>query len=162
MRRFALLALLVFGGCRGDGQEELEKRITRLESRVAALEQAGQVEAKTFTEAFGEVRRRSQIAAAGTQIEALQTPLEMYSLDVGDYPITSQGLEALRQAPADLGDVTKWNGPYLDRELPLDPWGNRYQYEWPGTHQQDFPDIWSLGPNGIDGDADDVVNWIRP
>jgi general secretion pathway protein G len=56
------------------------------------------------------------------------TALDTYRLDVGRYPTTDQGLEALRVQPH---DVTKWDGPYLPKDVPLDPWGNPYQYNLP-------------------------------
>ena len=84
--------------------------------------------------------------------------LEPYRLDVGNYPSTEQGLEALMSPPE--GVKSKWNGPYLE-EIPLDPWGNPYQYKYPGSKNVNGPrgyDIWSLGPDGKQG-ADDIGNW---
>ena len=62
-------------------------------------------------------------------------------------------------APGDLTNASKWQGPYLDKESPLDPWDNPYQYSYPGTRNQDRFDIWSFGPDGADGTADDIGNW---
>lgn len=110
--------------------------------------------------AYGPIQRKAYINAAKTQIRAFKTPLDAYRLDLGDFPATAQGLEALRNMPSDLRDPSKWNGPYLDSVVPLDPWGNPYQYEYPGRHQPDMPDIWSFGPDGVDNTEDDVANWI--
>ena len=85
--------------------------------------------------------------------------LEPYRLDVGNYPTTEQGLEALMSPPE--GVKSKWNGPYLE-EIPLDPWGNPYQYKYPGSKNVNGPrgyDIWSMGPDGKQGGADDIGNW---
>ena len=54
---------------------------------------------------------------------------------------------------------SKWEGPYLDSDLPLDPWDNPYQYVSPGIHNPDGFDIWSYGPDGINGTEDDIGNW---
>lgn len=109
--------------------------------------------------AIGPIRKHSLMRAARTQIEAFRGALEHYSTDVGDFPTTAQGLDALRSAPNDLGDATKWVGPYLGKPVPADPWGNKYKYEFPGKNQTDAPDIWSAGPDGRDNTEDDVCSW---
>ncbi len=101
---------------------------------------------------FGNVSK-SEITTAKAQIEAFSRALESYRLDTGRFPETAQGLQALVVRPA---DTPKWNGPYLQKEVPADPWGNAYVYRRPGTNR-DF-EIVSLGrdgsPGGIDEDAD--------
>ena len=109
--------------------------------------------------AYGPIQRSAFIKAADAQIKAFKTPLQAFRLDLGDFPGTSQGLQALRELPSDLTAPEKWNGPYLDSQVPLDPWGNDYRYENPGKHQADWPDIWSDGPDGTDGTEDDIGNW---
>ena len=109
--------------------------------------------------AYGPIQRNAFIKAADAQIKAFKTPLQAYRIDQGDFPGTSQGLDALRNQPSDLAVPEKWIGPYLDREVPLDPWGNPYRYENPGKYQTDWPDIWSYGPDGMDGTEDDIGNW---
>jgi len=96
-------------------------------------------------------------AAAKAQIELLGQALDQYRLDVGYYPTTEQGLNALMVNPSD----DKWQGPYLKKSaVPLDPWGKPYLYQSPGTHGE--YDLWSYGrdgqPGGEDEDAD-VVSW---
>jgi general secretion pathway protein G len=110
--------------------------------------------------AYGPIQRRANINAAKVQIGAFETPLETYRLDVGDFPSTDEGLEALREMPSG-GDETKWSGPYLGKPVPPDPWGQPYQYEYPGTHDELKPDVWSMGPDMIEGSDDDVGNWIE-
>jgi hypothetical protein len=80
---------------------------------------------------------------------------------VGHYPSSEDGLQALLDPPSDERAAQKWEGPYLDTDmLPLDPWDNDYQYEYPPTNnRRDFPDIWSYGPDGEDGTDDDITNW---
>ena len=105
------------------------------------------------------MQRSAYMRAAETQIKAFKTPLQAYRIDVGTFPNTSQGLEALRNPPSDLASPNKWRGPYLESPVPLDPWGNPYRYEYPGRYEADGPDIWSYGPDGIDGTEDDIGNW---
>ena len=105
---------------------------------------------------FGKVGTSKQ-KAAKAQISLFETALDTYRLDVGEFPTSDQGLQALRGKPS---DVDNWDGPYLPKEIPKDPWGNPYEYRHPGEHG-DY-DIISYGadgqPGGEDEDAD-VVNW---
>jgi len=100
---------------------------------------------------------KSEVKVAAAQIDAFDKALEAYRLDVGRFPATSQGLDALMNPPA---AEPKWQGPYLKRAVPLDPWGVPYHYASPGTHG-DF-DLFStgrdkaLGGSGLDAD---IVNW---
>ena len=64
-------------------------------------------------------------------LHSLELALKLYRLDTGAYPTTEQGLQALRVKPA---DVNQWNGPYLPKEIPPDPWGHLYIYKFPGEH----------------------------
>ena len=76
-------------------------------------------------------------------------------IPVGNYPSTEEGLEALTKKPSD--DATNWQGPYVKR-LSDDPWGNPYQYAFPGEQNPDTYDIWSWGPDGQESE-DDIGNW---
>ena len=94
---------------------------------------------------------------AGIQIKDLEQALEMYKLDVGRFPSTSEGLDALVKKP---GNATGWNGPYLKSDVPLDPWNREYHYKYPGERAE--VDIFSYGANGSpggDGEDADVGNW---
>lgn len=98
---------------------------------------------------------KSETAAARAQIDALAKALETYRLDTGHFPSTAQGLAALRVRP---GDEPRWNGPYLQKDLPADPWGRPYVYRLPGS-RGDF-DLVSYGRDGAPGgtgDGADVV-----
>lgn len=88
--------------------------------------------------------------------QSIKTPLMAYRTGVGTYPTTAEGLQALVNAPT--GKETRWKGPYVDK-LPLDPWKNPYQYRFPGTHNVRGYDVWSMGPDGLDGTEDDIGNW---
>jgi general secretion pathway protein G len=92
---------------------------------------------------------------ARTQIGMFSNQLDVYRLHVGSYPNTNQGLQALRMPPADLTNPQKWRGPYSQKDIPMDPWGNPYQYELVGPEQYR---IWSMGPDGVSGTEDDVSN----
>ena len=101
---------------------------------------------------------KSQVKAAKAQIDALDKAIEQFRIDVGRAPTTDEGLAALNAAPANLPN---WSGPYLKKELPLDPWGRPYVYAAPGTHNNDF-DIYSYGKDGQPGGSGedaDLGNW---
>jgi len=90
--------------------------------------------------------------------QSIQLPLTAYKIDMGDYPSTAEGLQALIAAPA--GKAERWRGPYLqDGKLPVDTWGESYQYRFPGTHNKNGYDVWSKGPDKTDGTDDDIGNW---
>ena len=105
---------------------------------------------------FGRVGQSRQ-KAAQVQIELLGAALDQFKLDVGRYPSSQEGLQALQQSP---GNAAGWEGPYLKKDVPLDPWGSPYQYRSPGEHGE--YDLSSLGSDhsaGGDGEAADVTSW---
>src|SRR5271154_699858 len=90
--------------------------------------------------------KHAKIDAAKTQISTFETALSVYNTDVGDYPSTQQGLQALVEAPN--GVAKGWNGPYLTKNtIPNDPWGNPYIYVCPGQHNTSSFDLSSNGPD---------------
>ena len=94
---------------------------------------------------------------AAIQIKDLEQALEMYKLDVGRFPSTSDGLKALNDKP---GGATGWNGPYLKSDVPVDPWKREYNYKYPGERGE--LDIFTYGQNGTpggEGEDADVGNW---
>ncbi len=90
---------------------------------------------------------------AKIQIKELEGALQLYSFDMGRYPETGEGLEALVR---NTGNSDSWKGPYLAKALPKDPWGRPYVYRCPGVHG-DF-DLFSYGADGVESE-DDVCNW---
>ncbi len=113
---------------------------------------AGIVAPKYFTQ-LG----KSEAKVARAQIEGLAKALDLYRLDTGHYPTTEQGLTALVTRP---GDAPKWGGPYLQKAVPVDPWGREYLYASPGENG-DY-DLLSLGKDGQpggDGENADVTSW---
>ena len=99
---------------------------------------------------------KSETGVARAQIEAFEKALDTFRIDVGRYPTTEEGLAVLTAKP---NDAPKWNGPYLKKSVPLDPWGKPYIYRAPGT-KSDF-DLMSYGKDGAQGgsgDAADITN----
>jgi general secretion pathway protein G len=100
----------------------------------------------------------SKTKTARIQIENLAGTLDMFRLEVGRYPTSEEGLQALVEKP---GDASNWNGPYLKKgQVPKDPWGFDYQYRSPGEHGA-F-DVWTLGADnrdGGEGEDQDVKGW---
>jgi general secretion pathway protein G len=100
---------------------------------------------------------KSEVKTAKAQIVAFEKALQQYRVDVGRYPSTEQGLQSLLTKPS---NVSKWDGPYLEKTLPMDPWGHPYVYASPGEHGD--VDISSTGRDGRpggDGLDADVTNW---
>jgi general secretion pathway protein G len=94
---------------------------------------------------------------AKVQIKDLEQSLEMYKLDVGQYPSNNEGLNALMQKP---GNADGWNGPYLKSDVPKDPWKRDYIYKFPG--ERGDIDIFTLGQDGApggEGEDTDVGSW---
>jgi len=105
------------------------------------------------TVGYMQIQRNANRDAAKGQIGLLEDAVQLYALNVGTCPTTQQGLLALREAPSDLKNAAKWAGPYLSEELPIDPWGQAYQYEQ--ISAEEFK-IWSNGPDGQQGSEDDI------
>ena len=90
----------------------------------------------------------------------LKPALLRYKAEMGDFPSTAEGLQALISAPK--GTEGRWGGPYDndDRQSPIDPWGHPYRYSHPGTHNQDSYDLWSAGgPSGDESETGTIGNW---
>jgi len=104
---------------------------------------------------FGRVGKSKQTAAQA-QIELFGVALDGFRVDVGRYPTTQEGLQTLQTNPG----VDGWDGPYLKKEIPLDPWGRPYTYKAPGEHGE--YDILSFGADGSpsgEGENADIVSW---
>jgi general secretion pathway protein G len=105
---------------------------------------------------------KAKVRAARAQIELLGTALDTFRLDVGRYPTTQEGLAALRQRPF---GADRWDGPYLKKELPQDPWGRPYTYRGPDAFKADGGRSYELfsygadGAQGGDGDGRDITSW---
>ncbi|MCU1725236.1 MULTISPECIES: type II secretion system major pseudopilin GspG [unclassified Pseudomonas] len=100
---------------------------------------------------------RSEAKVARAQIEGLGKALDLYRLEVGRYPSSEQGLQALVSAPS---DEARWSGPYLQKKVPDDPWGHAYIYRYPGENAE--YDLLSLGKDGQpggDGENAEIASW---
>lgn len=99
---------------------------------------------------------KSKTTVAKTQISAFERALDAYRLDVGRYPTSEEGLPALLVKPA---TAAQWNGPYLGKDIPPDPWGNPYVYRSPGSKKEiEVVSYGADGKAGGDGDAADISN----
>ncbi|MCC6135397.1 MAG: type II secretion system major pseudopilin GspG [Gammaproteobacteria bacterium] len=98
---------------------------------------------------FGKVDE-SKVKTTQTQIKMLRGALEAMRLDTGRFPTPQEGLATLYSPPGDEKLKTRWKGPYLDERVPLDAWGNPYQYGFPGPEGQPFA-LYSLGGDGQPG-----------
>jgi len=130
-----------------------KKAFTLIELMLAALI-LGVLAAMAIPRLVGRTQQ-ARIAAARADIEAtIPVALGLFELGVGRLPTTEEGLLALSEYTSRL---PRWKGPYPKRE-PRDPWGNVYLYRSPGVHTAGY-DLSSVGENGVEGDADDIVNW---
>ena len=109
---------------------------------------------------FGQADK-AKVQTAGTQIKMLGGALQTMRLDISRFPTDEEGLGLLVRKPADERAARGWAGPYLDEDVPLDPWGNPYQYRYPGTRKARY-DLWSRGADGVEGgegEGVDIGNW---
>ena len=99
----------------------------------------------------------SKVVTAQTQVRMLKTALDTMRLDIGRYPSAEEGLDLLVRAPADPQLRLRWHGPYLEGELPMDPWGCPYQYG-PTGRDLNAITLYSFGPTGKPGG--DAVGYL--
>jgi general secretion pathway protein G len=99
--------------------------------------------------------QQARETAATTDISRISTAITAFEIDTGRFPTTQEGLAALIEPPP---GAQNWRGPYLERGVPADPWGNPYVYRNPGQHNPRGFDLYSLGPDGREGN-DDIGNW---
>jgi len=101
----------------------------------------------------------ARVSKAKADVAELESATERFFIHMDRYPTAEEGLKVLVDPPTD--DRAKWRGPYIS-QLRLDPWGNPYQYRYPGTHHPVGFDIWSRGADGVDGgegQGADIGNW---
>ncbi|MEZ5401723.1 MAG: type II secretion system major pseudopilin GspG [Bryobacteraceae bacterium] len=101
---------------------------------------------------------KARVTAARTQVDNFMTALASYKMDTGQLPTTEMGLQALRARPQ---GVNGWNGPYLGKEVPMDPWGRPFLYKYP-SERGDEPEVICLGADGQPGGEGlngDIVSW---
>jgi len=96
---------------------------------------------------------KSEVKVARAQMDSLEKALDQYRLDTGHYPSQEQGLAALTKRPA---NEPRWDGPYLKKDLPLDPWGRAFVYKVPGEKSE--YDLISLGKDGAPGGTGEAAD----
>lgn len=136
-------------------QHHNEKGFSLLEL-MAVMVILGLISAFAVPNIYKKISKGKQ-QAAKTQISIIESSLESYRMDTGDFPSETQGLDALRSDPG----VDSWDGPYLKKKIPLDPWKNAYQYNNPSQHDNEI-DVFSLGKDhqeGGDKENMDIVSW---
>jgi len=101
---------------------------------------------------------RTKVSTAKTEVANIEAGLDLFKLDVGRYPTTAEGLDALQHAPQ---GVDNWNGPYMKKATGLkDPWGRPYLYRSPGEHgDYDLYSWGAKGETGAAGEKPQVANW---
>lgn len=108
---------------------------------------------------FGRVSEAKTITAK-TQMALIGTALDNFRLDNGSYPTTEQGLQGLRDKPLREPVPSNWKGPYLRKEVPLDPWARAYLFRSPGTRNPNGYDIMTLGRDGKAGGTGEDVDLV--
>jgi len=103
--------------------------------------------------------QQAKESRAKADIETLSLALDLYAIDNGFFPSSTQGLNDLRAKPTSPPVPTSWRGPYIKRSTPKDPWGTPYKYASPGMHNIEDYDIYTFGPDGVQGGGDDIANW---
>jgi len=137
-----------------NGKTRREKGFTLIELLIVMII-LGLLAALVAPKLFQKVGSSKQ-KAAKAQIALFESALDAFRLDVGRYPTTEEGLQALVKNPG----LAKWDGPYLPKGVPKDPWGNDYVYKCPGEHGE--YDLYSLGADGQEGgegENADIVSW---
>lgn len=107
---------------------------------------------------FTKRSEQAKITAARADIANIEVALDSFEVDCGRYPATEEGIKALLDQPL---SADGWQGPYLKRGTPKDPWGAPYIYRYPGQHNPNGYDLFSCGPDGQEGTADDIDNWTQ-
>lgn len=99
----------------------------------------------------------SKVQTTDAQVKMLRSAVRTLQLDLGRLPTEQEGLGLLSVPPSNPREASLWRGPYLEDKLPLDPWGNRYQYGVPGADNQPFA-LWSFGSDGKAGGSGDAAD----
>lgn len=117
--------------------------------------------AATVIPRFAGRSEEAKRTAATADIESnIAVTLDLFEMDNGFYPTTEQGLSALISKPSSPPIPSNWNGPYIKKGLPKDPWRKPYVYTCPGLHNINSYDLISYGRDGVEGGGDDVCNWV--
>jgi general secretion pathway protein G len=107
---------------------------------------------------FTKRSEQAKITAARADIANIEVAMDAFEVDCGRYPSTEEGIKVLLEQPS---NADGWQGPYLKRGVPKDAWGAPYIYRYPGQHNTNGYDLFSCGPDGQEGTADDIDNWTQ-
>jgi len=107
---------------------------------------------------FTKRSEQAKITAARADIANIEVGLDAFEVDCGRYPSSEEGIKALLEQPS---NADNWHGEYLKRGMPKDPWSAPYIYRCPGQHNTNGYDLFSCGPDGQEGTADDIDNWTQ-
>ncbi|MBM4016947.1 MAG: type II secretion system protein GspG [Planctomycetes bacterium] len=142
-------------GCRGHATRPAAARAFTLIELLLVLVILATLAALVVPK-FTRRSEQAKITGARTDIANIEVALDAFEVDCGRYPSTEEGLKALLELPPTL---VGWQGPYLKRGMPKDPWGNAYLYRCPGQHNPNGCDLYSFGADGQEGGGDDIDNW---
>lgn len=117
----------------------------------------GVVAAMAWKHVANDTVQQAKQARTESDIQALSAQLLMYRARAGQLPTTDQGLSALVEKPSSAPVPSLWT--QLLESVPMDGWGHPYRYAAPGKHSTNSYDLWSVGPDGVDGTSDDIGNW---
>lgn len=121
----------------------------------------GVIAVLVLTQVGGSVEGARKDAAATAIKGPLSSALELYKAHIGQYPSGDEGLALLINKPGDEDAANKWRGPYVKAEQLKDPWNKEYIYAFPGQSNEGSFDLSSAGPDGVEGNEDDIVNWTK-
>ncbi|HUT56439.1 MAG TPA: type II secretion system major pseudopilin GspG [Phycisphaerae bacterium] len=107
---------------------------------------------------FTKRSEQAKITAARADIANIEVAMDAFEVDCGRYPSTEEGIKVLLEQPS---NADGWQGPYLKRGVPKDAWSAPYIYRYPGQHNTNGYDLFSCGPDGQEGTADDIDNWTQ-
>jgi general secretion pathway protein G len=110
---------------------------------------------------IGRTEERAKQDLAKQQTQVLAQKIEIFRLHCGRFPEEDEGLEVLLEQPDDDELEDKWAGPYVKPEQLQDPWGNDFVYQYPGEYNENSFDVSSPGPDGQEGNDDDIGNWQK-
>jgi len=104
--------------------------------------------------------KKAKVTAAQTDISNIEVAMDAFEINTGRYPTQNEGLRALVAEPSNVRE-DEWQGPYLKRGVPQDPWGKEYVYRYPGQYNEYGYDLYSVGPDMMQGTDDDIKNWTE-
>lgn len=137
------------------GKQNLRQGFTMIEIMLVLLIMVSIAALGVVT--FNGVQNTAKIQMAEAKVQDIAKAVELFNVTIGRYPSTDEGIDALLSCPSSISNPDKWT--QLIKTIPVDPWDNPFQYQYPSSHDSNGFDIWSCGPDGISGTDDDITNW---